>query len=48
VADGFAGAGSSKPEVAGGVSYPAGTYWVAIQDYEGTGVRNYFIKAEVQ
>jgi hypothetical protein len=46
--DGLGGAGSSKPEVAGAVSYPAGTYWLVIQDFDGGGVRNYFVKAEVQ
>jgi len=46
--DGLAGAGSSKPEVTGGVVYPAGTYWLVAQDFDGGGVRNYFIKAEVE
>jgi len=45
--DGLNGAGSSKPEVAGDVSYAAGTYWLVIQDFDGGGVRNYFVKAEV-
>ncbi|HXJ30780.1 MAG TPA: hypothetical protein VNG35_09075 [Gemmatimonadales bacterium] len=47
-ADGLAGASSSKPETAGGVSYPAGTYWFVAQDFDGGGVKNYYIKASVQ
>jgi hypothetical protein len=47
-ADGLAGATSSKPETAGGVSYPAGTYWFVAQDFDGGGVKNYYIKAAVQ
>jgi len=46
--DGLGGASSSKPEVAGGVTYPAGTYWFVAQDYSGGGVRNYYIKIEKQ
>jgi len=47
-ADGLAGASSSKPEVAGGVSYAAGTYWFVAQDFDGGGVKNYYIKMETQ
>jgi hypothetical protein len=46
IADGLAGASSSKPEVAGGVVYAAGTYWFAAQDFDGGGVKNFYIKIE--
>lgn len=46
--DGLAGASSAKPEVAGGVTYPAGTYWFAAQDFDGGGVKNFYIKVDVQ
>ncbi len=47
-ADGLGGASSAKPEVAGGVSYAAGTYWFVAQDFDGGGVKNYYIKVGVQ
>ena len=46
--DGLGGAGSSQPEVAGGVLYAAGTYWLVTQDFDGGGALNYYIKIEVQ
>jgi hypothetical protein len=46
--DGLAGATSNKPEVAGGVTYPAGTYWLALQDFDGGGVTNVYVKIEQQ
>ncbi|HEY7684511.1 MAG TPA: hypothetical protein VH833_00265 [Gemmatimonadales bacterium] len=46
--DGLGGAGASQPEVAGGVLYPAGTYWLVTQDFDGGGALNYYIKIEVQ
>lgn len=48
VDDGFSGATSAQPEIAGGVQYPAGTYWLAMQDYDGGGVTNYIVKIETQ
>lgn len=47
-ADGLGGASSAKPEVAGGVSYAAGTYWFVAQDFDGGGVKNFYVKVEVQ
>jgi hypothetical protein len=46
--DGLAGASSNKPEIAGGVTYPAGTYWFVAQDYDGGGVKNYYITIKVE
>lgn len=46
--DGFAGASSSKPETAGGVPYPPGTYWFAAQDWDGGGVKNYYITIKIE
>lgn len=43
IADGFAGASSAKPETAGGVTYPAGTYWLALQNFAGTSLHTYFV-----
>jgi hypothetical protein len=44
--DGLGGATSNKPEIAGGVTYPAGTYWLALQDFDGGGVTNFYVKIE--
>lgn len=43
ILDGFAGASSAKPETAGGVTYPAGTYWLALQNFAGTDLHTYFV-----
>ncbi|HKR57093.1 MAG TPA: hypothetical protein VJS20_12400 [Gemmatimonadales bacterium] len=43
IADGFAGASTAKPETAGGVTYPAGTYWLAVQNFAGTSLHTYFV-----
>lgn len=42
-ADQFAGATSAKPETAGGVTYPAGTYWLALQNFAGTSLHTFFV-----
>lgn len=43
ILDGFAGATSAKPETAGGVAYPAGTYWLALQNFAGTSLHTFFV-----
>lgn len=48
ITDGLTGASSAKPETAGKKLYAAGTYWFVAQDYDGGGVRNFFVTIKLR